>query len=379
MDLARTPTAWALVVWAIVHLAPRAFVRAVLILLGIRRTSPEPGAFMPDPEEGGTGNAGDTGGGGWYRPAWRKQDPSVDPREPGGGESSSRGNDHGWSNCTMASGAMALDFDTQGDRKLWGGDLRHHQGDLEGGTDLYDLRDAWAAYGRDLSIRSGKGWDALKSDRADGRCLVVQGEGNVPGSSTFDGGHACALSPETNADGKWLFGDPLASGWQWVSPSAIRDWMEAWAGSGLAWARSSAHPPPGPPAPTPTPPPAPCYDQADLDAAAAAARAQAIAAAQAEAALERTMAGDELVAGWMGWIRAPASLESDSWGVGAWADVDLIYVSAELVPDPCPPSRPAAYWARGPVPYPVADALEAIRTPGSWGAADWRQATWEAA
>ena len=72
----------------------------------------------------------------------------------------------------------------------------------------------------------GAGWSKLVAKRKEGRAVIVQGEGNVPGSESFDGGHACCIGLETNAEGKWLWGDPLASGWQWVTESSIRDWAE---------------------------------------------------------------------------------------------------------------------------------------------------------
>lgn len=254
----------------------------VLALLGLRRYAPAPWERPPGEYDGTEDGQGDTGGGGWYRPAHRRQDPSVDPAEPGGGESSGAGNDHGWSNCTMAAGAMALDFHTLGRLAKWGGHLRHHQGDQSGGTDLYDLQEAWDAYGEDLVIRSGAGWGGLQSDRDAGRYLVVQGTGNVPGSATFDGGHACVLGPEHNQDGQWLWGDPLAGGWQWVDASAVRKWMEAWS-AGLAYARTAAHAPATPPPdpvpvpPTPVPPTPPPFDPAPgLDHARAMGQAEAL-------------------------------------------------------------------------------------------------------
>jgi len=229
--------------------------RYLLIRLGIRRITPRWNERLPNVSNlRHVPDIGDTGGGGWYRPKWKMQDPSKDPKEPWGDESSSRGNDHGWCNCTMCSGAIALDFHTLGELgDKYGGNMRHRQGDLEGGTDLYDLRDAWEYYDQTLTIRSGAGWEALKEDRADGRALVVQGQGNVPGSESFDGGHACVISPETHSSGDWLFGDPLADGWQWVSPSSVKSWMQAW-NSSMSYARTAAHKPAAPPEPEPEPP-----------------------------------------------------------------------------------------------------------------------------
>lgn len=181
---------------------------------------------------------------GWYRPAQKPQDPDVDPHEPASGESYDAGHDHGWSNCTMASGAVTLDFHTLGALNLWAGDLRHAPGqpDMTGGTDLWDVQKAWAYYGQELEIRSGAGWSALQSDRAAGRAILLTGEGDVPGSATFDGAHAIAVLPETHSDGRWLQADPLCTGPEWVTEAALREWAERLQSS-INYARTAAHPP----------------------------------------------------------------------------------------------------------------------------------------
>lgn len=181
---------------------------------------------------------------GWYRPRHKQQNPDVDPREPGGGESSNAGHDHGWSNCTMTAGAMALDFHTLGGTDVWGGDLRHAPGqpDMTGGTDLWDVEKAWSHYGADLSIRSGAGWSAAIADHDAGRALILTGEGNVPGAATFDGGHAICILPETGHDDDWLMADPLSTGPEWVTEGALYEWA-ARLSSGINYARTAAHPP----------------------------------------------------------------------------------------------------------------------------------------
>jgi len=172
----------------------------------------------------------DTGGA--WRAAHRPQDPAKDPAEPGGGESSSAGNDHAWANCTMSAGAVAYAYDCHNagdpDAAPWGGHLRHSgQPDMTGGTDLGDLSDAWSEYGgRELRIRSGAGWSAVVDAHDAGSAVVIQGEGSCPGSGTFDGSHACCIGPETNSAGDWLWSDPVTSGWQWVTPGSIRSWAE---------------------------------------------------------------------------------------------------------------------------------------------------------
>jgi hypothetical protein len=248
--------------WAVKVRAIGWIPRGLAIRLGLRRvTSPSSVTYAAPPI--------DTGGS-QFRAAFRQQNPSVDPKEPYGSESSSVGTDHGWSNCTMSSGAMGLAYEfapDQGDLAPWGGDLRHRQSDLSGGTDLYDCRTAWAAYGRTLTIKSGAGWSALRTARDEGRAIVIQGTGNTPGSSSFAGGHACIISPEVHSGGSWLFGDPNTTGWQWLSESSIRAWAEAWQSS-IAFAVGSKPPPPPvepepkppepkPPTPTPTPKPEP--------------------------------------------------------------------------------------------------------------------------
>lgn len=156
----------------------------------------------------------------YYRPVFRQQKPSADPYEPWPGESSARGDEHAWNNCTMTSGAMALDYHTRGAKRLWGGQLRHRQSDLTGGTDLDDLQRAWSSLGYTLAIWSGRGWDDLMAAHRVGRAIVCQGIGDTPGSGTYKGGHAGILLP----DRAW--GDPLATRWQSVPLADIRRWME---------------------------------------------------------------------------------------------------------------------------------------------------------
>jgi hypothetical protein len=350
-----------LVVTGKLRRALRAVLRRLAVGLGIRRITPRQGEHGPtvtvhvEP-------AGDTGGA--YRPKHRPQDPSVDPREPGGGESSSRGTDHGWANCTMSSGAVALAYQTGGRLALWGGDLRHAQGDLDGGTDLNDVRDAWAEYGESLSIRSGDGWGAVVDAHEAGRAIIIQGEGNVPGSGTFDGGHASCIGVETrSSDGYWLWSEPTVDDWQWVSPSKIKAWAQAW-NSDISFAVSSpsSSPEPEPDKPPPIPEPL-CYSQADMDAI----------RRSGNAAVEHasTHVVDELVGVWVDWFRAPAPRPIDAWDLGAWAEYSL----AEL--DPCSQGSPAA-WAKGIYPTPVVEAIRALTGPSTWDAGSWRETLWAA-
>jgi hypothetical protein len=336
--------------------------RWLAVLLRIRRLTPE-GRYWPlnsvyvEPIDADTGGA--------FRAAWRMQDPAKDPKEPNGGESSAAGNDHGWSGCTCTSAALAIAYQApQGSLALWGGDIRHRQGDLSGGTDLYDVRDAWKAYGETLTIRSGAGWSGVKADHNAGRAIVIQGIGNVPGSESFDGGHACCIAPETHADGRWLFGDPLATGWQWIAPADIERWAEAWQSS-VAFAvgdlpASSSSPPPTP-APAPCPP---CPDPAPMIA-------EAIAYA---GDLAELAAQDAAVSEWIAWLDAGAPNAADVWDAGAWspADPDLVAVlEADCT------NLAGARWSRGPLPDPVAAAYHALTAPAVWDAPGWRAVLWQ--
>jgi hypothetical protein len=319
--------------------------RWLAFLLGIRRPTPWDGYWPRRPVQ--VVPVADTGG---FRAAWRPQDPSQDPREPGGGESSSAGTDHGWSNCTMASAALALAYQQpRGSKAPWGGDMRHHQSDLSGGTDLYDARAAWSAYGETLTIRSGAGWSALVTAHNEGRAIVIQGQGNVPGAETFDGGHACAIAPESQGDGDWLFGDPLASGWQWVTQSAIRSWAERWQSS-IAFAVGEKPPPPPttpPPEPVPVPPPAPPPAPGYPEGYASGYRDGR--AAEADATFASWSPGGPVV--------LP---DVTAWDAGAWASLGDTLDDADT-------------WASLPVPM---LAVWAAQTPAAWGVSGWTAAVW---
>lgn len=134
---------------------------------------------------------------------------------------------HENNNCTMCSGAMALDYHTAGKVRVRGGDLRHKQPDQVGGTDLNDLAIAWSKYGQTLG--QGQGWSAIKARLAEGRCIVLQGDsGDLDGScsESQDVAHAILVHPDT-LEGKRLVADP----WCYVQGSAgLGKWM--WLDSG---------------------------------------------------------------------------------------------------------------------------------------------------
>jgi hypothetical protein len=348
--------------------------RRLAVALGIRRLSPE-GRYLPGAWALVTVAPIDTGGA--YRAKHREQDPAKDPTEPYGGESSSAGSDHGWSGCTFSAGADAIAYQQpRGAVTPWGGDLRHRQSDYAGGGDLYDLRTAWAELGETLTIRTGSGWSAVVTAHNEGRAIVAQGEGNVPGAESFDGGHACAIAPETrSSDGAWLFGDPLATDWQWVSSSSIRSWMEN-LGSSCYFATGEKPPAEPAPEPEPEPEPVPTYGDGYAAGSSDGYRAGQLAGDAERADLVfrswapgRAWEADELAGGrwdrvtWGGdaydpgasWAGAPVA--GGAWDLDTWAG---------LVADGEP-------WAAWPLPL---DMVYRAQYGATWGAGAWAGALW---
>jgi len=68
--------------------------RWLAVALLIRRLTPLPGQLAPTLAHRYQVPSPDTGGA--FRVDFRQQAPSVDPKEPQGGEGSGRGEDHGW-------------------------------------------------------------------------------------------------------------------------------------------------------------------------------------------------------------------------------------------------------------------------------------------
>jgi hypothetical protein len=261
----------------------------------------------------------DTGGG--YRAPFGSQ--FSDPSE---GHSSPHSEG---SNCTMAAAGMALDYQTAGAKRKRGGDMRHKQGDNDGGTDLYDAADAWASYGEELHIKSGDGWGKVIDHLEAGRGVILQGTGGVAGCGDYAGGHAIYVAPERSGS-KWLKGDPECSGYEWTEASSLKAFAER-----LSASVYFAVPPPQPP-PPPAPPP--------FDVGPEQRRAE-----------ERggTMALDAEVSSWLEWISARGR---DAWDVAEWG---------------------CSRWARQPGAIePLVSARLARETASAWGAGAWRAVTW---
>lgn len=176
-----------------------------------------------------------------------------------------------WFNCNMASGAMALDFDTLGAVQKWGGQLRAHSGDYVGGTGLNDpgLTRAWRYYGQTLHVRTGNHWHDVMASLKEYRAVVLQGwYGKLPAryqsqlnSFSFVAGHSVVLLPEFK-DGNILMGDPLSDRFTWVPERYLKAFAEelgrrelgASTPQRLFYAVSDAHVPAKSPALPPTAP-----------------------------------------------------------------------------------------------------------------------------
>lgn len=137
------------------------------------------------------------------------------------------------SNCTMASGAMALDFHTEGKIDVMPGTLRKHQDDQTGGTDIGDVQTAWMrGYQQVLTDRRGKDWNQLIVDLKNGHGVVLQGDYDVlTGADTclgsFNGDHAIYLNPEF-FDGSTTIavGDPLCKSFKRIKVSVLKAYAE---------------------------------------------------------------------------------------------------------------------------------------------------------
>lgn len=142
-----------------------------------------------------------------------------------------------WFNCTMASGAMALDYDTLGHVQVLGGQLRSVSGDHTGGTGLGSpgLEQAWHHYGQVLRVATGQHFDDAMTALKQHRPVVLQGMYSAlpkayhskVNSLSFGGPHAVYLNPEFNANGDVLMGDPLNDHFIFVPQAALRSFANA--------------------------------------------------------------------------------------------------------------------------------------------------------
>lgn len=157
-----------------------------------------------------------------YRPKFRPQYP--DPTTT-----------RDWSNCTMASAAMALDFHTQGKVQKWGGELRKAYDPLgkdPDGTNLDNVVTAWSRLGYTFTKRSGKAWADCLADLKAGRGVVLQGDYDALTATekcqdSFNGNHAIYLNPEFFDGGDTIaVADPLCGGFHRIKVTSLKAYAE---------------------------------------------------------------------------------------------------------------------------------------------------------
>lgn len=138
-------------------------------------------------------------------------------------------------NCTMASGAMALDRHTLGKKLCTGAKMRSHSGDTSGGTNLMQLDYAWhRGHTEDLDVRLRIPWNDFVALVSGGRGAVLQLWYGTLGSyrwqTNFYGNHAVYINDTTTmrdprtgstvAAGRMY--DPLGSIWRLVPLSVLK-------------------------------------------------------------------------------------------------------------------------------------------------------------
>ena len=144
---------------------------------------------------------------------------------------------HANSNCTMACAANAVRYATLGLKRPRAGDMRHRQSDQDGPTGLDDAKQAANTYGVTLTLSAG--WAAIKARRAEGRCLILQGDsGDLAGSCSEgqDVLHAVFLHPDDpppDKSGYWLISDPWCNvagtntgKWRWLDRDDVYDYAK---------------------------------------------------------------------------------------------------------------------------------------------------------
>ena len=138
-------------------------------------------------------------------------------------------------NCTMASACIALDRHTEGAKTANPPEMRMHQNDQTGGTDLNDAAVAWASgFGESLNVEWNTSWASFVSMVNGGRGAILQGTYSLitdeySSQTSFDGGHAMYIN-EFNETGYALVYDPLAAGSRWMPADMLRDYAEDFGG-----------------------------------------------------------------------------------------------------------------------------------------------------
>jgi hypothetical protein len=197
---------------------------------------------------------------------------------------------HDFDLCTMACGAMALDYHTEGKIRMRAGQLVAKTSltdrQIDDGTNLFDVAAAWARIAKEqkdpeivLQIRQSTPWTDVQDALRHGRAVILQGNYNVlddkftcqAGTMAGNGGHAILLLPETRP-GRILVADPLCptgSDFKFIPEAQLKRFAEVFSSpNNVRHANTRAFPPnaPTPAARAPTTPaPKPAAPPAGLD------------------------------------------------------------------------------------------------------------------
>jgi len=141
--------------------------------------------------------------------------------------------------CTLESGAMGLDVVSGGKINVWGGNLipycgRSKSDIIAHGTNLYNVKKAWAHWGQDkhYEIRAGLTWYSLLNDLKAGYWVELQGDYDQFSlasrcQDSFRGPHAIILGPEFTASGTYILsGDPLCKTFKYLPAKQLRAYAE---------------------------------------------------------------------------------------------------------------------------------------------------------
>lgn len=172
------------------------------------------------------------------------------------------GDPYGARSCLAYAAATALDYDSLGELRPTGREVREATDDPTAGPpeapglNLGNIDVAWRAItGQPLPHTYAGTWAQLRARRAEGRYLLVAGRYGAFAPEyrcqrDFTGPHGIAISPSVIADGRWIIDDPLCDTAKARTEDQLRAYMLALTPDGrLQFGWTEAHPPLQPPAP----------------------------------------------------------------------------------------------------------------------------------
>jgi hypothetical protein len=139
-----------------------------------------------------------------------------------------------WTNCTMASAAIAIDRHTLGRIRTTGAKMRSCQNDKIGGTDMMDCRLAWdRCFNQNLDVRLKITWKTFIGAIKAGRGVIVVGNYSyIPyqyrgQKHPYRFGHGMYINEVRASDGALLVYDPLGTRPVWIPQIHIKRYAGA--------------------------------------------------------------------------------------------------------------------------------------------------------